>query len=197
MAEQSSELFHMVEAVYARALLELAEEAGQVEDIDGEVAQLQDLVKNEPRVTQLLASRTLSLEERDAVLVKAFRGKVSDLVFRFLRVLVRKDRFDEFPGIASAFRHFVDQKHGVLEVHAFVAQPLDDTSAQRITDRVGDLTRRKVRLKQTVQPDMVGGVKIRVGDELIDGSVATQVRLIKEKLIEAGRTKAREMAGRV
>lgn len=197
MAEQSSDLFHMVEAVYARALLELAEEAAQVEPVADEIAQIYDLVRKEPQVTQLLASRTLSLEQRDEVLVKAFEGKVSDLVFRFLRVLVRKNRFDEFPGIAQAFRHFVDQKHGILEVSAYVAQPLDNESSNRITQRIGELTGRKVRLRQTLQPDMVGGVKIRVGDELIDGSVATQIRLIKEKLIEAGRTKAREMAGRV
>jgi F-type H+-transporting ATPase subunit delta len=181
----------MVEAVYARALLELAEETGKVNDVDSEIAQLQELVAQEPQIMQVLSSRTLSLEERDGVLVKAFQGKVSDLVFRFVRVLVRKTRFNEFPGIAAAFRHFVDQKHGILEVHAFVAQQLDDQSSQRITQRVGELTSRQVRLKQTVQPDMVGGVKIRVGDELIDGSVATQVRLIKEKLIDAGRERAR------
>jgi F-type H+-transporting ATPase subunit delta len=197
VSEQKTHVYHQVELVYAQALIELAEESGQVDAIGEEVRDLAGLLRDDPQIIKLLANRALSREERDAVFTSAFQGRVSDLVYRVLRVLVSKDRFDEFPGIAAAFAHLMDQRHGTLEVEAFVASPLDEETAGRIRARIGELTKRNVRLEQRIQPEMIGGLKLRVGDELLDGSVATQVRLVKERLIESGQASVRTAAARL
>lgn len=190
MAEQNN-LFHAVERVYAMALLELAEAANSVETTADEMKQIRKLLADQPDVTNLLASRVLSKEQRDGALVAAFKGRVSDLVFRFLRVLVSKDRFDELPGIAGAFAHLVDERHGTIEIQATAASALDPTSVESIKSRIAGLTGRKVRIHETLDAEMIGGIKLRVADELIDGSVVTQLRKMRENLIDSGRQNAK------
>ena len=190
-AQNKSERFHAVELVYAQALLELAQSESKVESIAAEVAQVKELLARDGDVLRLLASRVLSHEERDAAFVKSFQGKISDLLFRFVRVLIRRDRFDEFPGIAAAFLNLVDKIHGRIDVHAFVALPMTEQAQNSITSRIKELSGRDVRLSQHVDPSLIGGLKLRVGDEMIDGSVVTQLRLIEQKLMETSREAAR------
>jgi len=194
VANDSTELMSQVDIVYASALLELAEAEGSVDATASQIAELRALVIDQPQAIDLLASRILSYEQRDQACVKAFEGKVSDLVLRFLRVLVSKDRFDEFPEIAKGFAHLVDQKHGVLRILVNTPKTLEPQTLQAIQHRLHELTGRQIEVRQTIDDKMIGGVILRVGDELIDGSIRTQLSLLKQEMIEAGRVKAKELA---
>ncbi len=189
--QDKADLYHAVELVYAQALIELAQEAGQIDSVTEQVKQLRDLLIADPDIVRLLSSRVLSMAERQDVAKRAFSGRVSDLVLHFLQVLVRKNRFDEFPGIAAAFLHLVDVRFGTIQIEAFVAAELDTASSYAITSRIAELTHRDVRLRQHIDAELIGGLKIRVADELIDGSVATQLRLVEQRLKEASRETAR------
>lgn len=191
---EQNELFHLVERVYAQSLLELAEAAGKVELVGQQVAELRDLVRSEPDMIRLLSGRTLSLDERDRCCVLAFGGRIDELVLRFLRVLVRRNRFDEFPGIASAFVALSEAKYGVVEVQTYSAQPLPPDSLQRIRQRTHELTGRDVLLHEHLEPDLLGGLKVRIGDVLVDGSVAAQVRMLKQQMLEQGAATVRRRA---
>ena len=195
--QKQAERFHAVELVYAQALLELAQSESKVDSVAAEVRQIKDLLFHNPDVIRLLASRVLSHEERDAAFHQAFKGKISDLLFRFLRVLIKRDRFDELPGIATAFLHLVDQTHGTIDVHAYVALPLTDQAQNSIITRIKELSGRDVRLSQHLDTSLIGGLKLRVGDEMIDGSVVTQLRLIEQKLMETSREAARNSLSRL
>ena len=81
--------------------------------------------------------------------------------------------------------------NGVVEAQAHVAQPLSNELARQISDRVSALVNRNVILRQVVDPKLIGGLKIRVGDTLIDGSVATQLKLMREGIAAQGREAAR------
>jgi len=187
----NKKLFQTIDRVYARALFELAEPLGVVPEVAAEIAEVRAMLDGEPAIIQLLSARMLSFEDRDSIYVKAFQGRVSDLVFRFLRVLVRKNRFDEFPMIAGAFAQIVDDRFGTIRVEATVHASLDQATIESIKSRVRQLTSRAVELTEQIDSDMIGGIKLQIGDELIDGSVVTQLRKIKEHLIESGREAAR------
>ena len=188
---EKSELFGLVERVYAQALIELAEEQNAVDETAGQIEQLRLLVKQQPDAIRLLASRTLSLEDRDALCRKLFEGRVSPLVLRYVRLLVKKNRFDEFPGIAAAFKALVDERHGQIEVQTWTAIPLDQANLDRIARRTRERMNREAVVHQHIDPNLIGGIKVRVRDVVIDGSVATRIKLIKESLLEQGRQSAR------
>jgi F-type H+-transporting ATPase subunit delta len=180
-----------VELTYAQALLALAEEAGQVDAVAAEMAELADLAASQEGFLKLLGSHVLSAGQRAGTLTRLFEGKVSDLMLRFLMVVNRKGRLDLLPGIARAFSLLVQQKHGVVEIDAYVPAEMDPASAQRVAAQLGRALGRQAELHQHVDPELIGGLKVRVGDQVIDGTVAAQLRLIRQHLIESGRDKAR------
>jgi F-type H+-transporting ATPase subunit delta len=193
----STRLIHVgpVEHTYAQALLALAEEAGQVEALAAEVADLADLMQNQAGVQRLLGSKVLSISQRADAVARLFRGRVSDLLLRFLMVVNRGGRLGLLPGIARSFLLLVEQKHGVVEIDAYVPAEMDAARAQAVAARLGQVLGRQVALFQHADPALIGGLKVRVGDQLIDGTVAAQLRMIRQHLEDVGREKARQQAG--
>lgn len=183
-----------VDRVYARALLEMAQERGRVDEVADEMDQLGELFKAEPQLRRLLSGRVLGKAERAASLQRLFEGRVSDTVYRFLQVLNQRDRLDKLPGIASAFADLVAEERGLIEVDIYVPQRLDATEAKEVAAALSKALGKEAVLHQYVDESLIGGLKIRVGDRLIDGSVATQLKLMRRRLIEAGREKARQAA---
>lgn len=184
-----------VSRVYAQALLELAQEAGQLDAIAQEVRDFAVLLSSDADLQRLFTSRAIGSEARGGMLERVFKGKVSDTLYKFLCVVNAKDRLDALPGIFVAFDEKLDEQRGIVKVDAHVAAALDAGQADRVAAAVGEsLGGKKVVLNQHVDPDLIGGLKLRIGDELIDASVATQLQIMRRRLVAAGQEKAREHA---
>lgn len=183
-----------VERVYAGALLDMAKQAGQLDEVADELEQLGQLLDTETDLLRLLSSRVLSTQARKSSIEAIFKGRVSDLVYQFLQVVNEKGRLDVLPGIVRAYAQLLDEHQGVVEADVFVAQRLSESDAQSISAAISRRVGKDVVLHQYVEPGLIGGIQVRVGDELIDGSVATGLRLMRRGLVETGRAKARAAA---
>ena len=184
-----------VERVYAGALLDMAKQVNQLDEVADELEQLSQLLEAQPDLLRLMSSQVLSSQARRRSLEAIFQGRVSDLVYRFLQVVNQKGRLDVLPGIIYAYAKLLDEHQGVVEADVFVAERLSESDAQSVSDAIGKRVGKKVVLHQYIEPGLIGGLKIRVGDQLIDGSVATGLRLMRRRLVETGRAKARVAAG--
>lgn len=181
-----------VELTYAQVLLELADETGALEEIAEQMKQIGELIKAEPDLRRLLESKVLSTSERAEALKNIFRGRIHDLVYRFVQVVNEKDRLELTDRIVRAFANLVDKKRGLIEVNVYVASRLDADLLQNVATRIGEISNSTAVVHQDVDPALIGGLKVRVADQLIDGSVATQLRLMGKKMVAAGREKAHE-----
>jgi len=190
LAQENPDVTQSVEWVYATAMLDLAEQAGQRDDIRSEMDQIAELLGAEPVLAKLLASRVLSTADRRGCIERVFAGKVNDLSYRFLQVVNDKDRLGDLAGIIRAFGRLVDERRGLVEVDAYVASPMDEAQARRVADGLGASLGGEVLLRQHVDERLIGGLKLRVGDRLIDASVATHLRRMKEKIVAVGRDHA-------
>lgn len=185
-----------IDLVYAQALLELAVESGKIEDVHGEVNDLLALSNANPDLNRLLGSRMLSGEQRAGLIKRLFEGRVSPLVYKFILVLNAHDRLHQWSGIVAAFEQIYEKQLGIQGVTAYVPSKLSDAEIQRIAEALGAKLNKKVRLQQEVDPSLIGGIKFRVGDNVIDGSVQAQLRLIKQDMLKAGRLKAAQAVGK-
>jgi F-type H+-transporting ATPase subunit delta len=180
-----------VEHIYAAALLNLAEKAGQVDEVRQEMNELGDLLKQQPVLTKLLESRVLSRSERAGSIERIFKGNVSELLYRFVQVVNSKDRLAALADIITMYGKLVDRRNGIIDADVFVAALLDDSEVQRISSNLSEALGGNVVLHQSVDPSLIGGLKLRIGDRLIDGSVATQLKRLQQSIVDSGREAAR------
>ena len=98
---------------------------------------------------------------------------------------------DKIQGIFKSFGRIVDQRNGIVEVDVYVASALDAHALDALGQKIGMAISRNVILNQKVDENLIGGLKLRVGDRLIDGSIATQLKILERKIVAQGREKAK------
>ena len=188
MAQRSLQMIGKVEQTYATSLLELVlEQQGDLDEITDEVRQLRTLIEDQSSLAALLGSQILSVEERASAIEKIFAGRISDLLYRFVQVVNQKQRLGVLGGILHAFVVAADEHRGIIEVDAYVPTALDDAAAANVAAGVGEAVGKQVTLHQHEDASLIGGLKLRIGDQLLDGSVAARLRLMKGRMIEEGK----------
>ncbi len=186
--------------VYARSLFELVEKEGgrsAVEESLAEIDGILEIARNDPQFSEFLASPAVSAAEREKSLGTILGGRVSDRTLKFLLVLNRKGRLGSLIPIATAMDHIAQAKFGRIEVDVYTAVPLDADGQQAIKDRLSRVLGKDVVLHPYLDPGMIGGVKLQIGDQLIDGSVATQLRALQDRLANEGAANLRAKMGRM
>ena len=173
--------------VYAQALLELTGEQGSTDALADEVQQLLAVTAQGGELHQLFSNPAIGDQDRKQIVKKVFEGKVSDLLLRFLCVIADKGRLASLPSIFAGYLLAVAEQRGQVEVQAYVAAPLDAETARQVAAQIGAHLNKQVTLRQHVDESLIGGLKIKIGDKLIDASVASQLRTMKNKMIAAAR----------
>lgn len=185
--------------VYARSLFELAEKAGGRDAAEGALSELEavlEIARSDARFGEFLSSRVLPVSKRAASLEAIFKGRVSDLTLHFLLVLNDKGRLGHLPAIVGALDNLTQEAFGRVEVDVFTAAPLSAEEQAQIKQRLDRALGRDAILHAYTDAGMLGGVKFRVGDRLVDGSLATQLRRLRDRLSAGGAAALRTGGGR-
>lgn len=186
--------------IYARSLYELAEAKGGRAMIEGCLSELEDileLARGNPRFGEFLASRVLPVKDRAESLTKIFTGKASDLTVRFLQILNQKGRLSHLPAIAAAYDQIVQEKFGRVEVDVYTASPISPDELKLIRERLQKALGKEPIVHPYTDESMIGGVRIQIGDKLIDGSLSTQLRKLRDQLATDGAAEIRTRAERM
>lgn len=181
--------------VYARSLFELATDDGgneRVLEISEELEQICELTRQERELGLFFSSPVIDTKKRGEALSAIFANKVTGLTHRFLLVLNLKGRLNHFESIASAFDALVQEAFGRVEVDVYTPTPVDAESINIIKTRVTEMLSKEPVLHPYIDSSMLGGIKLRIGDQLIDGSVQTRLRRLSESIKTQGGTAIRE-----
>jgi F-type H+-transporting ATPase subunit delta len=170
--------------VYAEALLNAAARRGQEEaageELDGLV---EEVFRTDPRVEQLLASPAVPRQAKGPVLRAVFGSRASELFTNFLEVLNAHGRLDLLRYIRAAYHELLDQRAHRVRVQVHSAVPLLDAQRQRLEQELREVFQVQPVLQAQVDPDLLGGLTVRIGDWLYDASVRTQIHTIRNQLI--------------
>jgi F-type H+-transporting ATPase subunit delta len=169
---------------YATALLDAAgAEAGTVLDELEEI--VTDVLDAQPKFADLLASPVVLMSEKDRVLVEVFEGRAIPIVSNFLRVLNRHGRLGVLAAIVSQARAEWDRKQGRRRVTVRSAVPLDDGQKAALEVRLSSLIGAgTAQVKHEVDPSLIAGLVIQVGDDVYDASVRTRLNQLRDRLLE-------------
>jgi F-type H+-transporting ATPase subunit delta len=166
-----------------------AEAAFQVAVRDGTLAEWRSeldaaaTVATDERVVKVLANPAIPVERRAAVLAELLGDRASRPVQNLIQLLLRRGRIEALPRVAAEFRRLDDERQGITKATATTAAPLTPDEVRTLTERLELSTGRRVVLDVEIDPSLLGGLVVRVGDRMIDGSVRGRLERLRNQLI--------------
>jgi F-type H+-transporting ATPase subunit delta len=169
---------------YAKALLGAAQSAGQVDQVmDDLKAIVEEVLGRFPDFKTILDSSLVSEDDKSGMLDRVFGGKLSGVTMNFLKVVANRGRADTLGEIHRAALDLYDELKGRVRVLVTTATPLTDPLRGQIADRMRTQLGREPVLEEAVDPRMIGGLLVRVGDQVFDSSVANQLEQLRTQMI--------------
>jgi F-type H+-transporting ATPase subunit delta len=173
-----------VARVYAQALLDAAEKRGEAQSLLDEIEDLQkNLINVRPLVREFITTSAIGRKIKGEVLVKALEGRVSELLFNFLMVLNRHERLELFRQVVHLYREMFDQRARRMRVQVRSAVPLEADQRERILSGLQNYFQLEPVLEERLEPEMLGGMIVRVGDWVFDSSVRTRLETLRTQLL--------------
>ncbi|MGB3617816.1 MAG: ATP synthase F1 subunit delta [Catalinimonas sp.] len=173
-----------VAARYAKSIFDLAEEHGQLEALNADMALLEKTARDNHAFDQLLRSPVVNTDKKLTILKQLFAGKVSALMISVFEIMARKHREDQLTAVARAFHRLYNRKQGIAEAVVTTPTPLTPALRQEFIAKVKQMTGQAAELKEEVNPDLLGGYMLQVGDRRIDDSVRTRLRELRRTLTD-------------
>lgn len=173
----------LVSKVYGDALMEAALEHQEVDALFDEAKALMEVWKENPELAVLLDNPKVVKEEKLEVLERVFNNRISPDMLGFLTTAVEKGRHKEIPSILE---YFIGQVKEVKKIGtAFVSSAVELSSAQKAQVRerlLATTSYEEFELHYTVDPSLIGGMVIRIGDRVVDSSIKTQIYELQKEL---------------
>jgi F-type H+-transporting ATPase subunit delta len=168
---------------YAQALLALARKAEDLAAWGRMIDDVANAIERDDRLRRFLEAPQISAAQKNAVLAKAFEDRAPRLFLRFLQRLVMNRRQMLIPEIANEYRDLVDEVEGRVHARVTLAKPVDEEQraaiARQLTHTLGQPVVPEVR----INPNILGGIIVRVGDRVMDGSVRRRLGLLRNRMI--------------
>ena len=170
--------------VYARSLFEVAQEHDQLDEIREELGEFADVLAENRQLQVFFFSPYFSSEEKKDNVPKVIEGG-NEYFVRFLQVLAEKHRLPVLFRVRRAFDEMWAKEQRLLEVSVTSAVPLDEETVNGIGKKIEEQTGQRVELSSEVDPDLIGGIVIRVGNKVLDASVRNRLERFRRSVASA------------
>jgi F-type H+-transporting ATPase subunit delta len=173
-----------VARVYAQAFIDAAAKAADMADLVEQMAGLVDVLDRSPRLGEVFKSALISQEEKESTIDRVFGKRVSPVVLNFLKVLGRHGRLELLRPIARLVVKLDRERRGLTDVEVRVARELDNDIRTDIYDRIRRALGTEPVLYVSVDPGLIAGIWVRVGDRVFDGSIRTQFEQVRRGMVD-------------
>jgi F-type H+-transporting ATPase subunit delta len=167
---------------YANALFAAASEKADVVAVEKELVETLELWRSQPELPRFLAHPTVSRAVKKETVAKLFGGRVSQLVLNFLYVLLDHRRETHLPQIVAEYQKRVDEAVGRIHAQVETALPLSEEEARELEAQLARKTGKEVSLRLEVNPALIGGARVRVGDRVWDASLLGRLERFRGQL---------------
>ena len=166
---------------YATALYEEAESLDIVDTVDDDIELLRASLSDSDELHRFFRNPVISDEKKQNVVNALFGERTHDLTQRFLGLLIKKDREGMVSAIANQYHDLRNEQRGIVEVTVKAAHDLDDESQTALKNALENATGKRVVLQLEHDESLIGGVVVRVGDRVFDGSVRNKLDSLRER----------------
>jgi len=166
---------------YATALYEEADRLGIVDTVDDDIEMLRATLGDSDDLNRFFRSPVISDEKKINVVEALFSERTSELTQRFIGLLIKKDREPMIAAIADSYHDLRNEQRGIVEATVKAAHDLDDEVCDALKDALENATGKNVVLHLEQDESLIGGVVVRVGDRVFDGSVRNKLDSLRER----------------
>jgi F-type H+-transporting ATPase subunit delta len=167
---------------YAKALFASAQKLGEMDQVENDLGAIDQALRSVPRLDRALRAPTISASRKRQLLSNAFGSRVTPLTQRFLNLVVERRREEILTVIFREYQRLANEARNLLPVHVTSAVPLSDEERARLAAALAQRTGKKAIVQVSVDPKILGGVVLRMGDIVIDDSVRTRLAHLKARL---------------
>lgn len=170
--------------VYAQALVGAAEAAGETQSVLEEFDSfIDDVLDTQPKFAEVLASVLIGADQKIDLLDKALAGQASKTFLNFLKIVAKHGRLDYLRSMRQAAHAIYSEARGHVSIEVRTATALDEASAERIRTTLSGILAREADLVRTIDPDLIGGLVVKVEDTVYDASVSTRLEKMRREMI--------------
>ena len=169
---------------YAGALYNIAVQQEDVKAVSGRLNYMWAVLKAVPEFSQLLITRRVSANNKLAILTNVLGDKISTLEKDLISHLLEDGHFLLFVDIVKRFEYLVETDSSVIKVRITSHRQLGQEEIQRISSKIEDQLSKRVDVQTEIDPSLLGGIKLRVGNTLIDSSVSSRLHKLRDALVQ-------------
>jgi F-type H+-transporting ATPase subunit delta len=170
---------------YAQALLDTTRKIGVLDGVADSFADVTGLYAANPDLATFLEGPQVSDQEKSALLNSVFGDRIEPVLLNFFHMLLEKGRIEFLVDIQTAFQELVEIEQGFVRARVVTAVPLPDDLERSLTDKLASMTGKKITLLKRVDPTVIGGVRVSMGDQVIDGTIRTNLTKMRAQLSAA------------
>lgn len=168
---------------YAKALFSLGQEDAKIEQYGRELKVFLEVCRTNPEFARVISTRIFAVEDRKQVLkVVLDQTDLSATVKNFLYLLLEKDRMDTIAGVSQHYERLTDEASNIARAEVFVPRPLQAEALEKLEKGLEKMTSKRIKLEVKEDRSLIGGVIVKIGDLVLDGSVKAQLRGLRESL---------------
>jgi F-type H+-transporting ATPase subunit delta len=176
----------LIEKRYAEALIGLSVQNNTIDDYRQELLVIADLYRNQQDFRLFLLNPKVKTEIKKAVISKAFSGKIKQELVNFLSLLLDKGRIKNLPGIFAEYLKAADKIKNTLNITIISAAPLEDKQVNSIVEKYKLLyNSTSANLLKEIDKTLIGGVKVKIGDKVVDGTITGRLQGLRNVLLES------------
>lgn len=169
---------------YAQAFFTIASEKTLVDKLELELGTVVTAINENEELKKVMDHQLISPENKKAIIENLFSGEVSELTINLLDVVIEKYRASYIPAIYDEFVSYANDLRNMADAQITTAVELSESDLEAIKSKLAAATGKTIRLQSEVDPSLIGGVMVRIGDKVIDGSLAGRLTRLKEDLLQ-------------
>jgi len=173
-----------IAAVYARSLFEVANEHGKLDDVRDQLGAFADALSENRELQVFFFSPYFSTAEKEDGLDKVVSG-ADPVILNFLKLLIEKHRMPILFRVRAQYEAMWEDENKLLPVSITSAVALDESIVKQLGERIEEQTGRKVELSSQVEPDILGGIVVQVGNSVLDASVRNRLEQLRKQVAKA------------
>ena len=170
---------------YAEAFFSIAQESGKIDDYQSELGKIVQSIQEIEGLREYFAHPLIPAKDKKDIAAKLFSQAVSTVTLNFLMLILDKKRETYLEVIYNEYEEMADESRNIRKAELISAMEVSAEDVKTLSELLSVSTGKTIQLKQSVDPELLGGVKIRLGDKIIDASVAKKLELLRNNLKNA------------